>query len=243
VTWVQSSTGVRLPIARIADAVARANAGRADADRCLLVVDGVHGFANQDVDVASMGADFFAAGTHKWLFAPRGTGFLWGRKDAWPHLRLTIPTFDPDGLDPWNAWMDGKPQQPTTAGAASPGGFVAYEHVLAIPSAVALHRELGRANIAARIAELNAQFREGASRLPGITLHTPLDAALAGPISCFEVAGMDAVKVTTKLADLKFRTASSPYKVSYARVAAGIMNTPREVDAVLRVLRDMPARA
>jgi hypothetical protein len=27
--------------------------GRAEADRCLLVVDGVHGFANQDLDVAT----------------------------------------------------------------------------------------------------------------------------------------------------------------------------------------------
>src|SRR6266566_3536250 len=57
--------------------VARANRGRTPADRCLLIVDGVHGFANQDVDIARLGADFFASGTHKWLFAPRGTGFLW----------------------------------------------------------------------------------------------------------------------------------------------------------------------
>lgn len=243
VTWVQSSTGVKLPIDRIAAAVARANAGRADADRCILVVDGVHGFANQDVDVARLGADFFAAGTHKWLFAPRGTGFLWGRKDAWPQLRPTIPTFDPDDPGPWSAWMDGKPQQPTTAAAAAPGGFVAYEHLLALPAAVELHRSIGRAAIAARIAELNAQFREGAAKLPGITLHTPRDAALAGPISCFEVAGVDAIKVTIALAERKFRTAPSPYKVSYPRVSAGIMNTPQEVDAVLRVLREMPARA
>ncbi|PYP61329.1 MAG: hypothetical protein DMD26_17770 [Gemmatimonadetes bacterium] len=91
VTWVHSSSGVKIPIDAIAAAVARANRGRADADRCLLIVDGVHGFANQDVDVARLGADFFATGTHKWLFAPRGTGFLWGQSDAWPHLRPTIP--------------------------------------------------------------------------------------------------------------------------------------------------------
>jgi len=91
VTWVHSSTGVKIPIAPIAEAIQRANRGRASADRCLLIVDGVHGFANQDVDVAKLGCDFFAAGTHKWLFAPRGTGFLWGRSDVWPELRPTIP--------------------------------------------------------------------------------------------------------------------------------------------------------
>src|SRR2546430_8803926 len=30
-----------------------------------LFVDGVHGFANQDVDVARLGADFFASGDRK----------------------------------------------------------------------------------------------------------------------------------------------------------------------------------
>ena len=50
VTWVHSSTGVKLPIDRIAEVVARANRGRVSPDRCLLIVDGVHGFANQDVD-------------------------------------------------------------------------------------------------------------------------------------------------------------------------------------------------
>src|SRR6185312_4282680 len=54
VTWVQSSTGIKTPIAGIAEAVARANRGRAPADRCLLIVDGVHGFANQDVDIAHL---------------------------------------------------------------------------------------------------------------------------------------------------------------------------------------------
>src|SRR2546428_7056468 len=80
--WGQLPTAVNVPMAGIAEVVARANRGRAPADRCLLIVDGVHGFANQDVDVARLRADFFARATHKWLFAPRGTGFLWGRTDA-----------------------------------------------------------------------------------------------------------------------------------------------------------------
>ncbi|HEV8381713.1 MAG TPA: aminotransferase class V-fold PLP-dependent enzyme [Gemmatimonadales bacterium] len=238
VTWVQSSTGIKLPIAGIAEAVARANRGRAAADRCLLIVDGVHGFANQDVDIARLGADFFASGTHKWLFAPRGTGFLWGRSDAWPELRPTIPSFDPDGTDTtFEAWADRKELPPTQAAFVSPGGFLAYEHLLAIPAAVELHRTIGRDRIAARIAELNAAFREGAAAIPGLTLHTPRDPALAGGISCFEVRGMAVGQVVARLAEKKIRTTTSPYKVSYARVSAGIMNKPEEIELVLREIR------
>src|SRR5258708_1094619 len=42
VTWVHSSSGVRLPITRIAQSVAEANRGREEKDRVLLMVDGVH---------------------------------------------------------------------------------------------------------------------------------------------------------------------------------------------------------
>jgi len=159
VTWVHSSTGVKLPIPAIAEAVTRANRGRASADRCLLIVDGVHGFGNQDVDVARLGCDFFAAGTHKWLFAPRGTGCLWGRSDVWPELRPTIPTFDPGAPEPWEAWMERAALPPTRASFVSPGGFLAFEHVLAVPAALELHRAIGRDRIASRVAALNAAFR------------------------------------------------------------------------------------
>jgi selenocysteine lyase/cysteine desulfurase len=237
VTWVHSSTGVKIPLAGIAEAVARANRGRAAADRCLLIVDGVHGFANQDVDVAELGCDLFAAGTHKWLFAPRGTGFLWGRSDVWPELRPTIPSFDPDAPQTWAAWMERGPLPPTEASFVSPGGFLAFEHLLAIPAAVALHGAIGRDRIAARVRELNGAFRDEASKIRGLTLHTPRDPDLSAGLSCFEVAGHSAKEVASRLEEKKIRTNSSPYRTSYARVAAGVMNSPSEIDAVLRELR------
>ena len=238
-TWVHSSSGVIVPIAEIAAAVAQANRGRAAADRCLLIVDGVHGFANQDVDIAALGCDFFASGTHKWLFAPRGTGFLWGRGDVWPELRPTIPNFDPDGGAAWQAWGERAAVPPMTAAMVSPGGFVAYEHVLAIPAAVELHRAIGRPALAGRIAELNAAFREGAARLPHVTLHTPRDPALAGGISCFDVAGLSADAVMRRLAAQRIRTSSSPYVRSYARVSLGVMNSIADVERALGAIRAM----
>ena len=45
-------------------------------DRILVVLDAVHGFGNQEEQLAQLGVDFAAAGTHKWIFAPRGTGIV-----------------------------------------------------------------------------------------------------------------------------------------------------------------------
>ncbi|HET7746316.1 MAG TPA: aminotransferase class V-fold PLP-dependent enzyme, partial [Vicinamibacteria bacterium] len=79
VTWVHSSTGVKLPLRRLAEVIAAANRGRSAEDAALLLVDGVHGLGVEDETVAETGCDFFVAGTHKWIFGPRGTGIVWGR--------------------------------------------------------------------------------------------------------------------------------------------------------------------
>jgi selenocysteine lyase/cysteine desulfurase len=68
-TWVHSGTGVKLPVATIAQALR-------DRGRPLLCVDGVHALGVEPVDVGALGCDFLVAGCHKWLFGPRGTGFV-----------------------------------------------------------------------------------------------------------------------------------------------------------------------
>src|SRR4051794_34210780 len=75
-TWVHSSSGVKLPLRAIAAAVADANRGRRERERILLCVDGVHGFGIEDAGPAELGIDVLSSGCHKWLFGPRGTGFV-----------------------------------------------------------------------------------------------------------------------------------------------------------------------
>jgi isopenicillin-N epimerase len=75
-TWVHSSTGLKLPLRAITQAVGELNAGRDEGARVLVCVDGVHGFGIEDVVLADLGCDFFMAGCHKWLFGPPGTGIV-----------------------------------------------------------------------------------------------------------------------------------------------------------------------
>jgi selenocysteine lyase/cysteine desulfurase len=135
--------------------------------------------------------------------------------------------------------MNRKDLPATRAAFVSPGGFLAYEYLLAIPAAVHLHRTIGRDRIAMRVAELNEAFREGLAELKGVVLHTPRSPAVAGAISCYEVEGLTAEEVTARLASRRIRTNQSPYKVSYPRVAAGIMNSPQEIETVLREIRSL----
>jgi selenocysteine lyase/cysteine desulfurase len=146
-------------------------------------------------------------------------------------------------MEAWDAWMERKPLTPIKAAYISPGGFLAFEHLLAVPAAVELHRSIGRDRIAARVRELNTAFREGAAKLPGVTLHTPRDPDLSAGISCYEVAGVQADEVVRRLQARRIRTTTSPYKVFYARVSAGVMNLPEDIDTVLREIRALSAKA
>src|SRR5207253_5464870 len=129
------------------------NHGRDARRRVLLVVDGVHGLGAVDETVADLGCDFFCAGTHKWMFAPRGTGIIWARAENWARLRPLIPTFSE--FESFDAWMQGRrPTGPTVAARVTPGGFNAYEHQWARGAAVDMHRRIGRDRVTARIQAL-----------------------------------------------------------------------------------------
>jgi isopenicillin-N epimerase len=235
ITWVHSSSGVRLPIARIAESLVEVNRGREERDRVLLVVDGVHGLGVEDPKVTALGCDAFVAGTHKWIFGPRGTGFIWAKPAVWEGMRPVIPTFSsPDIFD---AWAQGhEPQTPARAAWFSPGGFQAFEHYWALPAAVRFHQNIGPARITARIHELNGQMKEGLARMPHVQLYTPRDESLSAGIVCFDVKGMKPQEVVKRLLDQRIVASTTPYRVSYARVACSIVNTPREVDTVLRAI-------
>jgi selenocysteine lyase/cysteine desulfurase len=105
ITWVHSSTGVKLPVRAIADALR---------GRALLCVDGVHGLAAELSELPELGCDAFVSGCHKWLGGPRGTGIMWAPDAVWPKIRPVIPSF---------------------TGDRTPGGFHAFEHRWALAEA------------------------------------------------------------------------------------------------------------
>jgi isopenicillin-N epimerase len=238
VTWVHSSSGVRLPIARIAESIANANRGREENDRVLLIVDGVHGLGAEDPNITALGCDAFAAGTHKWMFGPRGTGFVWAKPTLWQKMRPVIPSFF--SLEPYQAWeQEHAPETSARAAWFSPGGFQAFEHYFALPAAIRFHQNIGPARITARIHELNGQMKEGLARMPNIQLYTPRDQNLSAGIVCFDVKGMKPEQVAKRLLDQRIVASTTPYRVSYARVACSVVNTPQEVETTLRAIRDV----
>jgi isopenicillin-N epimerase len=237
-TWVHSSSGLRMPLRRVADAIAEVNAGRNPEDRVLLVVDGVHGFGVEDPNIPALGADLFAAGLHKWIFGPRGTGFVWARPEVWTTMRPLIPTFQT--LELFNAWAEGHPPTgPAHAAMFSPGGFQAYEHHWAVPAAIDFHQRIGPARITERIHQLNGQLREGLSKMPHVVTYTPASPDLRSGLVCFDVKGLKASETVARLLARNIIGSTTPYRVPLSRLSCGIMNTPVEVETTLRAVSSL----
>ena len=235
-TWVHSSTGVKLPLRKMADAIDEINRGRDAGDRVLFCVDGVHGFGIEDVRVDELGCDFFMAGTHKWVFGPRGTGVIWARDAAWKHAHPVIPSFGQN----YAVWLgELTPDQVPVGCLMTPGGFHSFEHRWALPEAFRFHLDIGKARVRERIHSLNTMAKEGLAGMKHVKLITPMSAGLSAGIICFEVAGYKPDAVVERLHEERILGSSSPYRVSYPRIAPSLINNEDEIEQTLRVIREM----
>jgi isopenicillin-N epimerase len=226
VTWVHSSTGLKLPIRMIADSLP---------DRVLICVDGVHGLGVEDVSVAELGCDIFVAGCHKWLFGPRGTGIVWASPAAWREVAAVIPTFDGRS---YVAWIQGRePDDLPPAAAMTPGGFHSFEHRWALSAAFDWHAELGRERVAGHTHGLAAALKDGLAEIPGVTVLTPRDEDLSAGIVCCDF-GRDPREAVDRLeAEHRVVASVTPYAAEYVRFGPSIVNGEEEVEKTLRAVQ------
>ncbi len=233
-TWVHSFSGMKLPIRAIADAIKSLNSKRGDQDRIYFCVDGVHGFGVEDVTMADLGCDFFAASTHKWVFGPRGTGILWGRKDAWDKVVPTIPAFS---YPAYGMWLGMVPQGKLNfCDLHSPGGFHSFENRWALKEAFDFHMQIGKKKVADRTHQLSSMLKEGLKGIKHVKLHTPVSTDISSGINCFEVEGMTSEEVIKKLSTKNIIGSAAPYAVSYARLTPSIVNSEDEVKKAIAAL-------
>jgi selenocysteine lyase/cysteine desulfurase len=230
-TWVHSSSGVRLPIRTIAQALP---------DRVLICVDGVHGFGANAATVRDLACDAFVSGCHKWLYGPRGTGVLWANERVRELMRPTIPSFDGSSYGAWVAGgaPSGIPDGPTL----TPGGFHSFEHRWALPEAFALHHGIGRERVEARIRGLASRLKSRLAEVRGVRLRTPQSPGLSAGLVCFEVAGRDPAEVVAHLAARRIVASVTPYALRYVRLGPGIVNTPEHVDAAVAAVVSLARR-
>jgi selenocysteine lyase/cysteine desulfurase len=222
-TWVQSGSGVKLPIGEIGKLVEEFNRDRDEKDRIIYVVDGVHGFGVDNLDFPDMHCDYFISGTHKWMFGPRGTGIICARSEVLKDLTPTIPTFSEDN---------------NFATSMTPGGYHAFEHRWALDEAFKLHLQLGKDKVQARIHQLNSDLKQRLQAHPGIELVTPLSPELSAGFTFFRVKGQNCDQVAAYLMRNRVVADAVDRDVGpVVRAAPGLLNHEGEIERFMALLQ------
>jgi len=89
----------------------------------LAIVDGAHAVGQVDLDLEALGADVYAGNCHKWLCAPKGSGFLYARPEAQGLIDPLVVSWD---------WVDGAAfhERHRWQGTRDPSAY------LAVPAAI-----------------------------------------------------------------------------------------------------------
>ncbi len=181
VAHVSNVLGTINPVAEIARMAHDAGA--------LVVVDGAQAGPKLELDMAELGADFYAITSHK-MYGPTGVGALFGRRE----LLEEMPPFIGGGS------MIRKVSKELVTWADLPakfeGGTPAIGEAIGFAAAVRWLEELGLPAVHAAEVELTAHALERIADVPGLTVFGPPAGDDRGGIISFALEGVHAHDVS-----------------------------------------------
>ena len=92
ISHITSPTALIFPIKQIIT--------RAKEKGILTIIDGAHVPGQLDLKINDLGCDFYTGALHKWLCAPKGTSFLFVKKEHHAWMKPLIYSWGKDGDDP-----------------------------------------------------------------------------------------------------------------------------------------------
>ena len=182
-----------------------------------VIIDGAHAFAHFDFKQPDLGCDYYGTSLHKWLFAPKGTGLLYVKKDKiekiWPLMaadksqKNDIRKFEEIGTHP-----------------AAPR--------LAIGEAILYHNGIGGKRKEARLRYLSRYWMNKLKDLPNVRFHTSWEPNQSCGIANVEIVGVDTGALATYLFD-KHKIFTVPIihdEFKGLRITPSVYTTLKELD-------------
>jgi len=188
-----------------------------------VIVDGAHSFAHFDFKQSDLACDYYGTSLHKWLFAPKGTGLLFVKRDKiekiWPLMAAektqkdNIRKFEEIGTHP-----------------AAPR--------LAIGEAILFHNGIGAKRKEERLRYLSRYWMNKLKDLPNVRFHTSWQPNQSCGIANVEIVGVDPGALSGYLMDKHkiFTTAIVHEEFKGIRITPSVYTTLKELDRFCGVM-------
>jgi isopenicillin-N epimerase len=156
ISHITSPTAIIFPMAELVR--------RARERGILTVIDGAHAPGQIPLHLAGLGADFYSGNCHKWMCAPKGSAFLYARREVQPLVEPLAVSWGWEAEKPGpSRFIDEQEWQGTR-------DIAAY---LSVPAAIQFMEEHDWARVQRECHELVRYARERVSGLTGLPPITP----------------------------------------------------------------------
>jgi isopenicillin-N epimerase len=220
---ITSPTAVIFPIKEIIQ--------RARAAGILTVIDGAHAPGQIPLALDSLGADFYGGNLHKWLCAPKGAGFLYARPEVQNLLKPLVVSWGYEAETPSASQFVDHHEWWGTRDIAA---------FLAVPTAIQFQQEHDWGRVRSACHALARETETRIRQLTGLPSLYPDDAWFGQ----FAAAPLPASTDVQKLKSWLYEKHRIEVPVidwhgrKFVRVSIQGYNTRRDVDALVRALRD-----
>ncbi len=191
-----------------------------------VIVDGAHSFAHFDFKQKDLGCDYFGSSLHKWMFAPKGTGMLYVKREKIEKL--------------WPLMAAEKKQATDIRKFEEIGTHPAANH-LAIGEAVMYHKGLGAKRKEERLRYLRNYWAGKLKSLPNVRFHTSFDEDQSCGIANVEIVGIDPGAIGSYLMGTHkiFTTPIIHDEFKGIRITPSVYTTLSELDRFCEAMTDV----
>ncbi|MEZ5345285.1 MAG: aminotransferase class V-fold PLP-dependent enzyme [Pyrinomonadaceae bacterium] len=190
------------------------------------IVDGAHSFAQFDFKQSDLGCDYFGTSLHKWLYAPKGTGMLYVKKDKIPKVWALMASEDKNRND------IRKFEEIGTHSAAMR---------LAIGEAILFHNSIGAERKEARLRYLSHYWMNKLKGVPKIGFNTSFDENQSCAIANVRIDGIDPTEIGNYLFS-KHKIFTTPIvhdEFTGIRITPNVYTTLWELDRFCGLMEDI----
>jgi selenocysteine lyase/cysteine desulfurase len=181
------------------------------------IVDGAHSFAQFDFKRDDLGCDYFGTSLHKWIYAPKGTGMLYVRKEKIPKIWALMASEDKNRND------IRKYEEIGTHSAAMR---------LAIGESILFHNAIGAKRKEERLRYLSRYWMNRIKDIPKVGFNTSFEPKQSCAIANFKIEGVDPVQLGGYLMS-KYKIFTTPIvhdEFTGIRITPNVYTTLWELD-------------